>query len=477
MKNLFWLAAAILALNPAPGFGATSLSLDQFKEKMKKHVASLPGQATASVEIEVLGAGNSLFSHNENGKIIPASNTKLITSVLALQKLGPGYTFETKIFRSGNDLVIQGNGDPYLVSERLYLLARDVARTGIKSIDSIRVSNSAYDKIYSGLMEWDDSSEPFTAMIAPTSSNFNSIEIHLIPGEGKQPKLELGPVPHSYATLINEVRMVPGRGRSISVRPGKMEGDRETFRVTGTMGKGANPATEYASVRSPESLVAHTLASLLRQEGITVKQDFGGASYAPAKGEEIASAKSLPLLDLLRASNTYSNNFMTEQVFLAYGAAAGGGGASIEKSRAGAKAFLDSKPGCAGAVMDNGSGLTWNNRISAKCFAEVLQGSYRDFLVFADLLGSLPVGGQTGTLRNRFKRVGPDIEPLRVRAKTGTLWSRQAVTSLVGITQTASGEKIAFALIENDQRNNPALLSAMRDWEDKCVEYIQQLKL
>lgn len=473
MKHLF-LAAFLI---PSLAFGATTLTLDQFKDKMKKHMGSLPGSATASVEVQLLGPGTSLFAHNENGKVIPASNTKLVTSLLALGKLGPGYTFETKAFRSGNDLTLQGNGDPFLVSERLYLLARDVARTGVKSVDAIRVSNSAYDQIYTGLMDWDDSSEPFTAMVAPTSFNFNSIEIHVIPQEGKQPRLELGPVPHTYATLINEVKMVPGRGRSITVRPGKMEGDRETFRVTGTIGKGANPATEYASVRAPESMLAHAFAALLRAEGVTVKQDFGGASSAAAKGEEIASVKSLPLIDLLRSQNTYSNNFMTEQVFMAYGAAAGGGGASIEKARAGAREYLNGFPGCKEAVMQNGSGLSWDNRISAHCFTDLLQASYRDFLVFADLLGSMPIGGQTGTLRNRFKRVGPDVEPLRVRAKTGTLWSRHAVTSLVGFTQLASGEKVAFALIENDQRNNPALLSNQRDWEDKCVEYIQQLKL
>jgi D-alanyl-D-alanine carboxypeptidase/D-alanyl-D-alanine-endopeptidase (penicillin-binding protein 4) len=475
MKNLF--LTAMLFICPGIAFGASTLTLDQFKEKMKKHMGSLPGQATASVDVQLLGPGTSLFAHNENGKVIPASNTKLVTSLLALGKLGPGYSFETKVFRSGGELTLQGNGDPFLVSERLYLLARDVARSGMKSIDSIRVSNAAYDKIYTGLMDWDDTSEPFTAMVAPTSFNFNSVEIHIIPEEGKQPRLELGPVPHTYATLINEVKMVPGRGRNITVRPGKLEGDREVFRVTGTIGKGAPAATEYASVRAPESLLAHAFAALLRAEGITVKQDFGGATFAPGKGEEIASVKSLPLIDLLRAQNTYSNNFMTEQVFLAYGAAAGGGGASIEKSRAGAKAYLAGFPGCREAVMENGSGLSWNNRISARCFTELLQSSYRDFLVFADLLGSMPIGGQTGTLRNRFKRVGPDVEPWKVRAKTGTLWSRHAVTSLVGITQLASGEKVAFALIENDQRNNPALLANQRDWEDKCVEYIQQLKL
>ena len=457
---------------------AATLSLDEFQAKMKRHVGSLPKQSTASVQVMLLGKDTTLFSHNADAKIIPASNTKLITAIAAMEKLGPGYSFETKVFRRGNDLVLQGNGDPYLVSERLYLLARDVARSGIKTVNSIRVNNAAYTENYKGLMDWDDTGEPFTAMISPTSFNFNSIEVHVLPSDGKRPRLELGPVPHGYATVINEATMVAGRGRNITVRPVKLDKDKEVFRVTGTVGKGASPFIEYASVNLPESYVAHAFAALLRQEGINVAQEFGGVSFQPESGgEEIASIKSLPLLDLVRSFNTYSNNFMTEQVFQAFGAAAMGGAASLSKSQTAVRDFLNTRPGCKDAVVENGSGLSWKNRISARCFGEVMQTTYRDFRVFADLLGSLPVGGQTGTLRSRFKRVGPDIQPQKVRAKTGTLWSRGAVASLVGVTQVASGELAVFALIENDQRGDAGLLSGLRDWEDKCVEYIQQLKL
>jgi D-alanyl-D-alanine carboxypeptidase len=125
----------------------------------------------------------------------------------------------------------------------------------------------------------------------------------------------------------------------------------------------------------------------------------------------------------------------------------------------------------------NGSGLSWGTQISSHCFVESLQNSYREFRVFADLLGSLPVGAQTGSLRSRFKRTGSDFDPWKVRAKTGTLWSRQAVSSLVGFTQTASGETVVFSLIENDKRNDPGLLRGMKDWEERCVELLQQLKL
>jgi molecular chaperone DnaK len=62
-------------------------------------------------------------------------------------------------------------------------LARDVARSGIKKVNSIKVDNSAFAENYKGLIDWRDSGEPFTAMVSPTSVNFNSVEIHVVQGE------------------------------------------------------------------------------------------------------------------------------------------------------------------------------------------------------------------------------------------------------------------------------------------------------
>lgn len=471
------LLLALVFVLPAP---ARALTLEEFQAKLKAKVAELPGNATASVRVEVLGRDQVLFSHNEEKKLVPASNVKLISTMAALEKMGPGYVFETKVLQKGNDLILAGNGDPYLVSERLWLLARAVARTGLKQVGTIRVNNSAFSEDYRGLMAFEKSGEPFTAMVSATSLNFNSLEVHVTPSlTGNKPKIELGPVPHAYAQLRNEVTQTGGSGKDLAIRPVSVNGNQETFVISGTIGKNASPVILYASVSNPASYIAHAFAALLRVEGIQVKDDFGGSTFAPSgNGEKVLVSQDGPaLLDLVRLQNTFSNNFMTEQVFQAFGSFSEGGAASLEKSRRAGNKFLRLRSSCRDATMENGSGLAWETQISSHCFVETLQTSYRDFRVFADLIGSLPVGGQTGSLKSRFKRVGPGFEPWKVRAKTGTLWSKQAVSSLVGFTQSASGETIVFSLIENDKRNDPGLLRGMKDWEDRCVELMQQLKL
>ncbi len=459
------------------GAKAEALSLQEFQARLEKHVNSL-GKGTVSVHMEVLGSQKELFSHNANTRMLPASSTKLITALTALEKLGPGFSFETKVFSKGEDLILAGNGDPYLVSERLWLLARDVARSGMKRVNSIRVNNGNFSENYRGLMDWDDTGEPFTAMVSATSLNFNSLEVHIIPGAEKA-RVELGPIPHGYATLINEVRVIAGNRRNLSVIPVRKEGNKEVFRVTGTIGKDAAPAIEYASVNFPESYLAHVFAAMLREQGLIVNQDFSGAAFSKmdAGARLVAKLDSLPLIDQVRLFNTFSNNFMTEQVFQAMGTAEQGTPASIAKSREAALARLKQKKQCEDSEIENGSGLSWKTRVSSRCFVELIQNSYRDFRIFTDFIGSLPIGGATGTLKSRFRKNGSGFEPQKVRAKTGTLWSRQAVTSLVGFTQASSGELVVFAILQNEAKSGSALLQGMRDWEDKCVEFIQQLQL
>ncbi len=454
-----------------------ALSAKDFDAKMRSHLETLSKKVTPAVRIQLLGSDRVLFSHNEEKQMRPASNAKLITTMAALETLGTGFTFETKVFKRGGDLVIAGNGDPYLVSERLWLLARDIARSGIKKVRSIRINNTAFERTYTGLREFEGSGEPFTALVSPTALNFNSLEVHVIPGPDQKARLEAGPLENPYAVLKNQVKVTKGYGKNITIKPLGLSGNRQSFLVGGSIGSKAGPVIVYSTVASPEAHFAAGMAALLRREGIEVEREFGGLDYSTdlKEEEQVAKLESLPLHDLVRLFNLYSNNFMTEEVFLALSGQEGA--ASVEKSKRKVTDFLKRHPSCLGSKLENGSGLHWDTRMSANCFVETIQNDYREFLGFADLLGSLPSGGQTGTLKHRYKRAKGSFRPEALRGKTGTLWSKQVVSSLVGVTRASSGEKIVFALIENDERNDPGLLRSLKDWEDRCLELIQQLDL
>jgi D-alanyl-D-alanine carboxypeptidase/D-alanyl-D-alanine-endopeptidase (penicillin-binding protein 4) len=459
---------------------ATHLNLKDFQARMHTHLASLTEKTTASIHMEVLGTGQGVFSHNSDIDLVPASASKLMTTSAALEKMGPDYTFLTQAVLHDEKLILIGNGDPLFLSEQLYTMARQVSANGVRHIASVKVNNSAYTQDYDGLARFDGKSETYAGVISPTSLNYNVVQIQITPSRGsKAPNIDVGPRNNGYAIIHNRVRQVKGKKTRVSLRSLGMLGDQEIFDVAGTIGSKSRTANVYAAVKNPESHIAYAFAALLREQGVTVDRDYGGASFAPMDpgGRVIASNLSYPFRDIAKIYMTVSNNFMAEQVFQAVGSATMGGPSSIAKSQQAAKEYMQKIGGCQDASMENGSGLTWNNHISARCFIEALQSVHRDGSLYGHLVNSLPIGGRTGTLKHRFGRLGKGFVAAKVHAKTGTMWSRVAATSLVGITQIASGEIVAFALVENDLRNKPSILRGLKAWEDRAVELIQYLKL
>ena len=101
--------------------------------------------------------GATVWSHEADIPLVPASNMKLLTSLAALELLGPTYRFETRILADRRpdaagrvgDLIIQGGGDPALTSEDWWRLAADLRRSGLRKVEGdIRVDDSAFEDAF-----------------------------------------------------------------------------------------------------------------------------------------------------------------------------------------------------------------------------------------------------------------------------------------------------------------------------------------
>lgn len=464
---------------------ASAFTLEELHKQYDKQVDKLSDEIEVSFHIEELGTGKVIYSKNAERALIPASGMKIVTSAVALDELGPSWTTTTQVLQAGQrqgnklegDLVLRGEGDPYLVSERLWLLAREVARSGIVEISGgIKVDQTYFDSDPGDLLSL-GKGQPYAAKLAPTSLNFNSVEIHIQGREvdGK-PFVEFGPLPHNYAELKNDVKIVSGTRRSVYAESLGMKNGKEVFRVFGEIGRNAKPDVVYISVEDPSAYIANVFAAMLRREGIKLGKDYAGLEAKKASGAIVAQLESLPILDLIRLANTYSNNFMAEQIFRIIGAKRYDAPATKDKAIRVADAYLSQIPDCKnGSKVTNGSGLSWDGRISSLCFVRLLQKNYREFRGFADMIGSMPVGASTGTLKQRFSGFGSWFDPWKVRAKTGTLWSKGAVTSLVGFVPSKAGEHFVFSVIMNHKAKSDAPIPSMRQWEDQNVAFLQKL--
>jgi PBP4 family serine-type D-alanyl-D-alanine carboxypeptidase len=106
-------------------------------------------------------------------------------------------------------------------------------------------------------------------------------------------------------------------------------------------------------------------------------------------------------------------------------------------------------------VVADASGLSKKNKITAKLMGELLY-KIRKEEKFAHLYDSLPVGGVSGTLQNRFITTAPSAVGL-VRAKTGTL---NGTATLAGYVQSTDREYVFVTIADDIAKGNAALNKA-----------------
>jgi D-alanyl-D-alanine carboxypeptidase/D-alanyl-D-alanine-endopeptidase (penicillin-binding protein 4) len=125
------LALALLAL-PTPALAG-----------VKEKVAAL---APSAVVLVVDAAGKELVAQNADEPFVPASVAKIVTAWLAMEVLGADYRFETRFYLDDKRvLYVRGGGDPFLISEELAPLAKDlVAKIGKAPLTGIVVDGSYY---------------------------------------------------------------------------------------------------------------------------------------------------------------------------------------------------------------------------------------------------------------------------------------------------------------------------------------------
>lgn len=437
--------------------------------------------------METLGDAQVLYSHDPDRTLIPASAVKVLTTAHALDVLGPAYTVKTQFFTTGStkngvvdgDLIVYGVGDPYLVSEHLWKIAREISKRGIKEIRGSILINDSYFQDHIDTMTNFSPNRTYSAKITPINLNFNSAEIHISgPKDKNKPIIELGPVANKYAIFKNKLKIKNSSGSGIKISSKGKRKDKELFYVEGVFKRGSKPITIYHPVKNSPAYFSYALAALLAREGIKVKNSFGGV-VKKNKGDLLLEWESLPLTDIVKLYNTYSNNVMADQVFYLIGAHVFGPPASKEKALKAVRAYLKKIDSCSSnkTKIVNGSGLSWDSYISSKCLMDILQRSYKGFYNFADLLGSFPIGGKTGTLKDRFTNKKESFSPISVRAKTGTLFRKKGVTAMVGFTSNPSGKVIAFSILINRKNGYPAEIFHLRSWEESIIEALQLISI
>jgi serine-type D-Ala-D-Ala carboxypeptidase/endopeptidase (penicillin-binding protein 4) len=345
------LALAVLLL-PGP-------ALADVKEK----VAAL---APSGVVLVVDPESSELVAQNADEPFVPASVTKIVTAWLALEALGGDYRFETRFYLDDKRvLYVRGGGDPFLISEELAPLATDlVAVVGKKPIDGIVLDASYYPSNLS-IPGIEDTNNAYDALNSALAVNFNTI----------------------YA--VRRGNKVSSAEKQTPITPLAIA----QFRAQGPKGRGRISLSQDPTVSL--QYAGELIAAFIERAGGRVKGKISTGTVPeglkPVYVHPQSRTLSKILAELLRASNNYTAN----QVFLEIGGHRLGGPVSLEKSLKVANEMLAAH-GLATAIhLEEGSGISRDNRFTARGLAKVLEL----FAPHADLLRGHDDGmNKTGTM-------------------------------------------------------------------------------
>jgi serine-type D-Ala-D-Ala carboxypeptidase/endopeptidase (penicillin-binding protein 4) len=375
---------------------------------------------------------------------------KVITATTALSALGPDYRFHTRFLSSGRPnvsggigtLYVVGDGDPLLVSERLWRIAENLKSLGVNHIDGDIILDDYFFDSTHYPRRGGNSTRAYAAKTSALSVNFNAFSIHVTPGakSGAKGIVNIEP-PVDYFHVVNKTR-TGGKKASIGLSVTYSKG-RQIITVSGKIPSRTKPLVYYKSVEDPLSYAGSVIKFVLRQNGIVV-------SGTPKRGKAPASAvvllddKSKPLSVILRSMNKFSNNFIAEQLTKHLGAVRYSKPGSTAKGIKVMENYLESIGLRRDSlIIENGSGLSSKTELSSMQMVHVLVAAFQNFSIQPDFIASLPIAGIDGTTR-RFK-TAPSVRGL-ARAKTGTL---NGVSSLAGYVPMSNGRIAAFAIFAN----------------------------
>ncbi|WP_088282437.1 D-alanyl-D-alanine carboxypeptidase/D-alanyl-D-alanine-endopeptidase [Ideonella sp. A 288] len=427
--------------------------------------AQVPPEAMAVVVQEAGSADAPWLAWQARQPMNPASLFKLVTTLAGLELLGPGHQWVTPVWLDGSvrdgvldgSLVIKGSGDPKLVVERVWLLLRRVQQMGVREIrGDIVLDRSAFQPDASAPGDFDgEPLRPYNVRPDALVLSYQSVLYTFTPDAARGIARVVAEPALAGVQVDAQVPLAGGACDDWRAGLKATPLDPARMRFGGAYPASCGERTWALAHADATGFASRLLRAMWQEMGGTLGGTVrdGAAPTSPPTFE----LRSPPLAEVVRDINKFSNNVMAQQLFLTLGLVQGSGG-HAESARTVLRRWLAQRLGAdeaAGVIVDNGSGLSREGRLSAAALAALLQAAWQGPLM-PELLSSLPLAGLDGTLRQTRAAVG------RAHLKTGSL---RDVVGVAGVVDAAAGRRlVVVALINHDraQQARPALDALVR---------------
>ncbi|MBF0275962.1 MAG: D-alanyl-D-alanine carboxypeptidase/D-alanyl-D-alanine-endopeptidase, partial [Nitrospinae bacterium] len=391
------------------------------------------------------------------------------TTIAAIKLLGMDYRFNTSFYYDGEikagtlngNIYIKGGGDPTIYLETMYTIAKKIKKYGINNINgNIYGDESFFDTDYYPI-GWNkaEDGEPYLALISALSFNFNAIDFSVVPTEKNKVTVSTDP-PIPTIKIINQIKASPTEKTWITIKH-SFTNNKDTYLLEGTYNTKHKPRTYYFTVKAPSTFFLNSLKGYLKSVGVYLHGALE-MKKVPDNASLLFEHKSKELSQILRDMNKYSSNFIANQLVKTIAAT------TLKKPgtfKEGADLIFDyfakNKFKTEGIKIIDGSGLSYDNRMTTQFIAELLEFAYNDLRIYPEIVYSLSIMGVDGSVKKWDLR---DEHYGRVRVKTGTL---AKAVSLSGYTQLKDGKEVVFAMIFN---NFNCCIYKIREIEKKIIQ-------
>ena len=418
--------------------------------------ASVP-QSSVAIVVQDLGAARPSLSHNAGVAMNPASVMKLVTTLVALELLGPAYRWKTEAYAAGElrdgvlegDLVLKGYGDPKLDYESFWMLLRALRGRGLREIrGDLVLDRSFFAPLQADPGRFDgDGLRPYNVLPDALLVHYKSLRFAFLPQpEREAVRIYVEPRPPGLE-VANSLRLSGGNCLEGRAFRDMLQADfaagpppRATF--SGRYPIACGEKELNVALLAPNEQVAGVLRELWPELG-GVWRGQVREGEVPAEAQLLHTHASAPLSEIVRYVNKYSNNVMARQLYLTLATASSEPPARPELAAEAVRHWLAVKDIPAHElVIENGSGLSRTDRISAASLAAVLQTAWKS-AVMPEFVSSLALVAFDGTMRKRL--VGDPIAG-QAHVKTGLL---SDVRAMAGYLLDRKGRRKVVVMLMN----------------------------
>jgi D-alanyl-D-alanine carboxypeptidase/D-alanyl-D-alanine-endopeptidase (penicillin-binding protein 4) len=462
--------------------------------------AGIP-ESAVSAYIHEIGSAQPLLQHNSGIAMNPASVMKLVTTYAGLELLGPAYTWKTELYADGlrdgdtlrGDLILKGYGDPKLNLENFWLLVRRLRQTGLREITGRLILDTSHFHLPNGNPgEFDGKrNRAYNVLPGALLVNYQTVSLRLIPKvESGNVRVVVEPLP-ALLDLRNGLALTPGTcgdwrdTLAADIQADTANESRVSITLNGAYATDCGEKTLFLSVHENAFYIQSLFKQLWEEQGGTF-HGRGMAGTVPEGLLPLEIHQSPPLADIVRDINKFSNNTAARQLYLALGlaktmaepmamrsanessadAASYPMGnestppATLAKSDVAVRRWLASKKlHFPELIIENGSGLSRNERISARHMGQLLLTAFQS-PVMPEFISSLPIAAVDGTMK---KRLNGSATAGQAHIKTGLL---EGVRTMAGYVLDRSGQRRVVVFFVNHPRagNAQTALDTLLHW-------------